>query len=221
MENTLPQTVEQVTAVMMNDNISLVDAAKGAVIESEENLSTAVDILSTIKERIKKIENERTTIVKPINDSVNHINSRFKALTEPLKDAQAGLTRKVMTFQSEVEAKKRAEAEKERQRREAELLASAQKKEELGNTEEAEKLLGYATKVKAVVEETGRGGFTGAKSIITKTWDYEVTDMGRLANEMPALVQENSGAIRAKIRDGIRDIPGLRIFQKENISIRG
>lgn len=221
MENTLPQTVEQITAVMMNDNFTLIEAAKGALIQDEQSLSTAVDILSEIKERVKKIENERTTIVKPINDSVSHINSKFKTLTEPLKDAQVGLSNKVISFQREAEAKKRAEAEEARKIREAELLAEAQQKQDLGNIEGAAKLLDIATKIKPVVEEVGRGGFTGAKSVMQKVWTYEVENIGTLANEHPDLVQENSGAIRDKIRAGAREIPGLRIFQKETISIRG
>jgi hypothetical protein len=217
----LPQTIEEITQTMMGSNAALVDSARNANIATEGDLSVAVDLLSTIKERVKNIEGERTKIVKPINDSVKHINTRFKTISEPLEDAQAGLSKKILAYQRIVEEQKKAEAEKIRLAREAELLAAAQVKEELGNTEGAEKLLNYAMAVKPVVEETGRGGFTGAKSSISMVWTYEVLDIVTLANADSSLVSENSAAIREKVRAGVREIAGLRIYQKEQLSIRG
>lgn len=219
--NTLPQTVEQITQTMMGSNATLIDSCRNASIASEQELSVAVDLLSTIKERAKAIETERKTWVDPLNQQVKRFNEKFKGLSEPLEDAKVGLSNKILAYQRIVEAEKRAEAEKTRLAREAELLAAAQVKEELGNTEGAEKLLDYAVKVKAVVEEIGRGGFTGSKSTISMVWDYEVTDIKALANADTTLVSENSAAIRAKIRAGVRDIAGVRIYQKEQLSIRG
>jgi hypothetical protein len=207
----LPQTVEQITQTMMGSNATLVDSARNAAISSESDLSTAIDLLATIKERAKNIELERNKIVKPINDSVKHINTRFKSLSEPLDDAQAGLSKKILAYQRIIEEQKKAEAEKIRLAREAELLAAAEQKQELGNTEGAEKLLDYAVKLKPVVEETGRGGFTGAKSSISMVWTYEVTDIKALANAEPSLVMENNGAIRDRVRNGVREIAGVRI----------
>lgn len=219
-QNTLPQTIEEIAAVMMNDNTSLIEAAKGAVIADERSLSTAVDLLSTIKERTKAIEAERKTWVEPLNHQVKRFNEKFKGLSEPLEDARIGLSKKTLDYQLIIEEQKRAQAEKIRLEREAELFAAAQVKEESGNTQGAEKLLDYALKVKPVVEEVGRGGFTGAKSSIRKTWTYEITDIKALANADSSLVSENSIAIGRKIAEGLRDIPGVRIFQKESISIK-
>jgi len=219
--NTLPQTVEEITATMMGTNNTLIDAARGANIDSEATLSTAVDLLSEIKGRAKAIEAERKTWVDPLNQQVKRFNEKFKGLSEPLEDARIGLTKKVVAYQSIVEAQKRAEAEKVRLAREAELLAAAQAKEELGNAEGAEKLLNYAIAVKPVVEETGRGGFSGSKSVISKVWTYEVLDMAALAAAPQNLVIDNSAKINQLIREGVRELPGLRIYQREQLSIRG
>lgn len=217
---TLPKTIEQVTEVMLGDNRTLIEAARNAVIENEGHLSTGIDLLKSIKERVNAIETERKTWVNPLNEQVKRINAKFKTLSEPLEDARIGLNRKVLDCQRKIEDEKRKVAEEDRQRREAELLKAAEEKEALGNTEGAEKLLDYATKVVAKVEETGRGGFTGAKSTVRKTWTYEVTDIKALANARPDLVMVDSGAMRDAIRNELRECAGVRIYQEKSLSIR-
>jgi len=216
----LPKTIEQVTEVMLGDNESLIEAARGAVVTTEAELSVGVDLSRSIKERIKAIETERKTWVDPLNEQVKRINAKFKTLSEPLNDALIGINKKVLDCQRIIEEEKRKVAEAERQRREAELLKAAEEKEALGNTEGAEKLLDYATKVTAKVEETGRGGFTGAKSSVRKIWTYEVTDIAALAKARPDLVQVNAGAMRDAIRDELRECAGVRIYQEKTLAIR-
>jgi hypothetical protein len=68
--------------------------------------------------------------------------------------------------------------------------------------------------------EKVRGGATGAVSSITKRWSYRVTDIATLAKARPDLVVDNSSMIRKQISAGIREIPGLEIFQEEHLAIR-
>ena len=63
---------------------------------------------------------------------------------------------------------------------------------------------------------TVRGDY-GSSSSIRKTWKFEVTD----SNEVPRQYMSiNEIAVRAAIREGARDIPGLRIFLDESVVIR-
>lgn len=219
--NTLPQTVEEVTQTIMGDNKSLVQSAFGAIITDEKSHGIAVDILSTIKERLKSIETKRTEMVKPLNDHVKILNAGFKAAAEPLQDADKSLRPKVTAFQQKLESEKHQKAEEERKRREEELLAAADKKEEEGNTEGAGRLLDMAVSVKAKVEESGRGGFTGAKSSLVSRWVFEVTDIQALARENPELIMVDSVKVNALIKSGVRELAGVNIRQEQTLSVRG
>lgn len=91
---------EQMTVVR---SLSVVDAT---------SMAEATDRGQKIKQAIKKLEDMRTDIVKPLNDRVKDINSQFKYFTEPLTVAKDELNRKMVTFHA-------AEIEKERKTREA------------------------------------------------------------------------------------------------------
>lgn len=216
----LPKTIEEVTNIMIGDNRSLVESARNAVIETEASLSIGVDLLKTIKERKAEIEKERKTWVKPLNEQVKRFNTKFKTLSEPLHDAEVGLKLKLLVCHNKIEHEKRIAAEEERQRREAELLAASKEKEELGNTEKAAELVEYAKKLKVKPEEVGRGGFTGAKSTVKKAWTYDLTDIAALAAERPDLVTVDAAEMRDAIRKGMRECAGIKVYQKETLSIR-
>lgn len=57
----------------------------------------------------------------------------------------------------------------------------------------------------------------GAVSSIAKRWTYEVEDISKVPAQF---LEINRGAIQAAVRDGERNIPGLRIFQAEGLVIR-
>jgi hypothetical protein len=54
---------------------------------------------------------------------------------------------------------------------------------------------------------------------VTRNWTFEVIDLDRVPRTYLSLDTE---AVRAAItKKGVRDIPGLRIFQSENLRVRG
>lgn len=214
------QKIEEVTQTIMGGNQSLIQQALTIVVDSDAALSFASDILGEIKMRLKHVEKERTDIVKPINDSVKNINAKFKTVSQPLEDAESALKPKVLKFQAEVERIKREAAEAERKRQEAVLREEAAKAAEIGNAVAAARLEAKSRQVVVKAEESGRGSFTGAKTVVTKRWDFEVTDIVALATAYPGLVMANSALINEAIRGGDRNIPGLRIYQKEDLSVR-
>lgn len=218
--NTLPANIEEVTAVINSGNQSLIAAASKAVIENEEQLSVGVDILSEIKQRVKGVEAERAALVKPLNEHVKLINAKFKTVTEPLEEAAHILSNKVLARQRVIQAEKSRIAEEQRKQKEEELLAAAAKKEAIGDTEKAEQLLDYASKVKAREISTGHGTFTEAKSGITKRWTFEIVDLAATGKDGSQYLMLDSSKVREAIRQGVREIPGLRIFQEESLSVR-
>jgi len=213
----LPQKVEEITQVMIGSNRDLIKTAFDAEVNNEGDLTTAVDLLKTIKERCKQYNNERLEIVKPIKDSAKNVDTRFALVINPLKDAENHLKPKILKYQLELEKERNRIAEEERAAREAELKAAADDNAAMGNTERAEELEVMANAVTAKPEESGRGGFTGAKSSIKKRWVFEVDIFTAIPLEYLVV---DTAKINAAIRDGAREISGLKIFQKEEISIR-
>lgn len=194
----------------------LVEMAGRCVIESDKDLENASDLVKFIKALVKKADDERLSITKPIKDSIKLLESKFKTVTDPLDKAETDVKRKMLAYTQE---KQRKAAE------EAARVAEAQRLAELEAAErtifdDAPDLAGEAPiEASAPVPTTVRGNY-GSTSSIVKRWTYKVENLAILANARPDLVQEISAAVNAEIRKGEREIPGLKIFQEDSISVR-
>lgn len=199
-----------------------VTKADSIVVDTEESLLTATDIVKFIKEKSKHIEKERKGLVDPLNTHVKMINARFKHLSEPLDAAENILKGKMLTYQRQLEAQRRAAEEKKRKEVEKYAQEIVEQHREEGNEQLANTLTSQlAVAMKQPVEiEKVRGAATGAVSSITKRWTFKVTDIKALANTRPDLVEAVSAQIRKEIAAGAREIIGLDIYQEESVSIR-
>ncbi len=212
----------------------LCEAASNVVIFTRPDLSRATDLVKAIKDRAKQIEDERTRLVRPFNEGVKQINGRFKAMLTPLQEAEADMKSKMLTFQQE-EARKaeseRLKREEDQRKREAE---DRQRCEEEERKRLAEKTEGEeqdrAPLPQAVVEQQASPpapvasnfrpttwGQTGATSTVKKVWTFEPVDISQVPAQYLVIDQVK---VNQAIRAGTRDIPGLRIFEKDTISIR-
>lgn len=59
----------------------------------------------------------------------------------------------------------------------------------------------------------------GARVSARKRWTYEMGDPSDFARIPDTYKQIDSAAVRAAIRDGVRNIPGLRIYQEDEASV--
>ena len=216
------QDAEELVAVIMGDNATLIETAENVTITTGDDLNIGADLLREIKDRAKEVEKKRKEMVDPINKGLKAINSNFKELSEPLKEAEQIIKKKMLPVQQRILQQERERAEIERAKIEAELLKEAERKSDKGLEEKAEELLQKAVsiKAKAEVENVGRGGFSGAKSIVSKRWTYDVVDILAFAKEHPDMIEIKSYEVRKMISAGKRDIAGLKVFQEESISIR-
>jgi len=214
----LPQTVDQVTGVMMGSTRDILTNAFKAEIITDDDMNVAVDILATIKEKRKAIEKQRIEMTGPINKSLKVINGKFKEVTDPLDKAEAALKPKILAHQEIAEQKKREEALIERAKVQKEIRDKAAEAQEMGDEDTASELMTQASSVYVKPQEAARGGFTGAKTVINKRWKYEVTDINALCKA--GYVLEDTVAINKQIKSGERKIPGLRIYQESSLSCR-
>lgn len=148
----------------------------------------------------KKIEARRKFFTQPLNDQVGKINAMFKEYSNPIKSAKEIMENKMLFYRKEQQ--KKIDKKNERIKKEAEKLA---KKEGVSAQEIIE-----STEKKEIQQTVGT-------STVTKRWTFEIVDEKKIPREYLEL---NEVKVNKDIRgkDGKRNIPGLRIFQKEGIS---
>lgn len=212
--------IQEAPAIQNEDRLvstvsSLVEVASYLQVTTQEELGNATDVVKLIKTRWKEIEDERTGLVKPLNDTVGKINARFKTILAPLKDAEDAIKAKMLTYQQE-EARKAAEA-----RRIAEE-AARKAAEEAAKLAAEQSLPVPAPVIIAAPPQPAKSsyGSFGGVSTVKKVWVFEVEDIAALAAARPDLIAVDSAKVNAEIRGKGGNIPGLRIFEKETIAVR-
>lgn len=142
--------------------------ARAIVIKTAKQYEDAADYLKSIKGMLKRIEEARTRVTKPLNESLREVNRQAKEASDPLALAEAQIKSAMVAHQNEQErlrleqqrqadevarkerdrietqrreAEAKARAEQDRLRKEAEAAAAA------GRTAEAAKLAAKAASV--------------------------------------------------------------------------
>jgi len=167
--------------------------AESILVTTTEQEEEAYLALRQIKQAIKTIEDKRKEITKPLNASLKATNSMFKKLAQPFVEADGIVREKVMDFRQEQEEK----AQKELERREKIQAAHKKKGHEIHEIIEPEAEVSKVTTV-------------------AKRWTFEVVDVNKVPREY--LVLDNV-AVNKAVRNGVREIDGLDIFQVEGLRV--
>ena len=173
----------------------LVKQAGDYVIDSVQSVDNASIFLKKVKDAENNLEVKRLEFTAPLNQSLKVINGTFRALRIPLEQARGLLTSKILTW-------KRAETErlvKEEARRRA--------------IQEAHEKAGHEVKAPVVLERP-EAKIGNVQTV--KVWKWKVSEFSKLDD---AYKITNDVYINQKVREGIRDIKGLEIYQDERLSI--
>jgi hypothetical protein len=213
-------------------------------IASEEDAATATDFIAQCQVQIRQAEAAHKREKEPFLKSGRAVDTFFKRRCDQLTAALAPAVARLKAYRDQValaecrrhEAARqaaeqeacRAAAEAEAHRAQAERLASAgqsladrrQAAEALRLAEEATERAAMAGQQANVpLEPTRIRGDYGATAYVIRSWSFEVVDLDRVPREYMSL---DVAVVReAIIRDGVREIPGLRIFQAEALRVRG
>jgi len=188
----------------------LLDKAKAIEILDKPEYEEGAKLFAQIKSFKKTIDTQRKELIKLPYDYVKRVNAFAKEISKPLDNAETVIKQKLIDYEAKKELERREQekrAEEERKRLQEQLNKEAQEKG-----------------VEAVIlpevmfpkEEKNIVHTESGDTIYTRTvWDFEIVDFAQVPDEYK-LIDEKK--VRQAInRLGIRDIPGLRIFQKKTI----
>lgn len=144
-------------------------------------------------------EGERKLLVKPLQEVIAMLNTRFKTMAEPV-DKALDLMKKKMTIWYT--------AEEDRKEKEAARI-EADNRKRLEQAKKPERVKIKETPV-APIKSVG-------STTVTKRWTFKVVDETKVPREFLSL---DSGLVRGAIRQGKREIAGLEIYQESSITTR-
>ena len=176
-----------------NDAALMTRQAEAIQVTTTEQEEQAYIALTQIKQAIKTIEDKRKEITAPLNASLKAVNAMFKRLSTPFIEADRIVRNKVLDFRQAQEEK----AQKELERRQKIQAAHEAKGHEVHEI----------TAPKIEVAKT---------TVTTKRWTFEIVDVNKVPREYLVI---DSVAVNKAIRDGIREIGGLNIFQVEGLRV--
>ncbi len=175
----------------------LVKASQEYKIASVEDVDNASAILKGLRDTERTIEAKRQEFTKPLNQSLRAINASFKKIVEPLVESRKVLTQRIIDWKTA----ERMRLEKEETRRR--------------KIQEAHEKKGHEVKAPVHIEKPdNKIGHTQTR----KVWTFEVLDPEKVPYIYTTI---DTVAINQAIRDGVREIKGLKIYQEEKLSIVG
>lgn len=209
------------------------DGAKAINTYAKELVADLTPAIDNVKKKIldfKKAEDERI-----LKERTDRISATLEALGFTLNsndtyilEGVGAFSKNTIKFITDADFASmvddyRVKIEELKEAKKKELEAQADLVSAFGDETEIEDL----TKQIATLDEPAKyeptprptNGFHTAPAVkgLTKRWTFDITDQNAIPREY---LQVNETAIREAIKAGVREIPGLKIYQSESISIR-
>lgn len=198
----------------------LVEQCKKVTVKDNETERDAVEKVSQVKGLFKRLDETRKYKLEKYRGIERAVNNAVKQWTDPLGDAETYLKREIGNHQAALEMQRLKE--EEIARRKAEKMRQKVQKE-------ADKMGLDAPVIPeptvpsrpSVVRGTG-----GGKVSSRKVWVVELVDMMTLVKAVASgktqigLLQVNQTLANSLVRSGgVREIPGFKIYQKDELSV--
>lgn len=174
-----------------------------AKIATKPQVEAAGHILTQISQSIKDLEIQRVSYTGPLNKSLDKINEDFRTVADPFHKAKAYLSEKVAAWHTAEQT--RIDAENEKIRKEEERRRKIQESHKDRGHETTEEI--HLPQAPKKLNKIG-----GAHT--RKIWIFEVTNLSLVPRKY---MQLDTTIVNNEIREGVRNIKGIRIFQKTTV----
>jgi DNA repair exonuclease SbcCD ATPase subunit len=200
-----------------------VSPAKALVVTDAFTQSQAVETGKKIAALRKRVDEKRKELVKPLNDRVDIINDFAKKIGGPIVETETHLKKQIGAFEDLKRKEREAEIERVRKEQEAEeKRKQAEIAKATKNLDSDIEKITVAVQIGAEFKETSKAlraeekeiqstAMKGAKQV----WKFEITEEAQVP---VAYMTIDEKKIREAVRAGVRDIPGVRIFQETQVS---
>lgn len=186
------------------------DQAQALTVTDDDTLTTAAEMAGQSKGLAKAIEDARKRFVADPNAYIKAVNGLAKSVTEKLAAIENGLKRKIGDYQTRKELERR-KAEEGARRQAAELQKKLDAEAKAANVEPV-KVEAPAVPRPQTMVRTSEG-----TAYQHKEWKFEVESDADVPREY---LMVDHARIRQAVKDGIRNIPGVRIFEHTETRFR-
>jgi hypothetical protein len=211
-------TADSSVAALAPEREQLLARTAKLAIRDQEGYTEAAGWLKSIKGFLKAIEDARTRITKPINESLREVNAQAKDAAAPFLESEIKIKRAMIAWSDEQDRLQREEqrrlneaSEKERLR----LQEIADRAAAKGQTTKAEQFEERALAVTAPIAQTAAPKVGGIS--IPKVWTFEITDEDLIPREYLLIDETRIRKIVTALK-GDTKIPGVRVFEQKRIA---
>lgn len=212
---------------MQIESYRIDEQAKRIFITDAVSYDSAISFLKEVNTKLKDFKSQREKYIKPMKDSIKAIDDKLKEPIKLLEDTDAVLRQKLNSYLSEVRKKEEERLLLERKKAEEEAL------KEIDHLEDAKRYAGeydevtqraiqrtIENKQNKAIEATVSNekiNLSTSNASVSMVWDFEIIDKSQIPLEY---LKIDEVAIRNAIRNGERDIAGVKIFLKPQVSLR-
>lgn len=212
---------------MQIESYRIDERAKLISVTDAVSYDSAVLFLKEVNTKLKDFKAQREKYIKPMKDSIKAIDDKLKEPIKLLEDTDITLRKKLNSYLSEVRKQEEQRLALERKKAEEDAI------KEIDHLEDAKRYAGEYDEVtqKAIqrtienkqnkaIEATAfveKINLSTNSASVSMVWDFEVTDKSKLPLEY---LKVDEVAIRNAIRNGERNIAGVNIYQKPQISLK-
>lgn len=208
-----------ITTVAIEKAKAQLKAVFGLVVSNEETRIRMTDMIATARRDFEALEERRAELVGPLNEATAFVNGQFKQVTKHLEEAAKEGRSKL----SEWTRREARRVDEENARRQRESEEQQRKADEAAKNRQER--TGVATQSVYVpppalerAPDTTVMSARGTQSTARKFWNFQVKDHA-LVPRAYCVIDEK--LIRQAVRDGIRDIPGVEIFEDYQTAVKG
>ena len=189
----------------------MVALAEALSVTDDATNTTAVEMANQAKKIDAAIERVRKDLVLDPNEYVKAVNGLAKGFQGRLSNIVASLRGKIGAYAQRIEMERR-KAEEAARKAQEELQAKINAEAKAANVEPVQIAAPVVPKQQTMVR-TEAGSATQRK-----VWKHEITDEAAVPREY-LMIDESK--IRQAVKQGVREIPGVRIFEHTEIAFRG
>jgi len=207
MQTVESRTENEVTTLEQSQS-SLLGWMAGVVVTTNEEQKSAEDLLIHARQALRNIETKRKDLLQPVNETRDRINNLFKPLTDRLNMGVHVVNEALQNYHAQ-QAREAEELNKMALAEQAAKIAEAKKTGEVVEIPPAEEVV-----------EAPRKTSQAHLGSVTYREDFEVTIVNPLLVPRE-LCDPNISRIRARVKSGVTEIPGVLIAKKIITVARG